>query len=644
MLRKRLLSGALVLALCFGSAQATGMVPDFKPMDNWGPYMGEAPFTMGNSITSMVYAIDSDSLLDNFMNQWGEMFDLTGYQRAYFFSEGLAYVKKDDTAGFIDITGAMVFEISPDYKPVKFHEGIACLQRNGTPSNVLFIDKQGTIIYECPDNIYIYVETDFFSEGVIPAKDTESGQYGYLNSSGAWELTPQYESTTCFSNGYARVISNGKYGVIDRSWNQVIPCEYDMIQELSPEGQTNGDTVFYARNIESEKWLTRIILADGTILMEWSDPCGLETLADGLCPFWDGDAWYYRILDLDEQTLSETTYRKTGDRYYEGLLQVQEFDGPWKYIDTQLNDAIILPDALSHYEPGSFLDGLASVRDENGNGYQIDRTGAIVFDAIPYQYRSSLYEGACVGFRETPDLEHAVIFDPRMKDAVSSWALDGVEEAKASGLVTESNDAYFGFRITRRRFAELAANLVEQVTGQEITPLPEGHFKDTGLVTESNDAYFGFRITRRRFAELAANLVEQVTGQEITPLPEGHFKDTDDLWVRKAAALGLVNGIDDGSRFSPNGYISREQLSAVLCRTITYLEGQTGVEVLPTSGDLSGYSDGDQVSAWAREPMAALCAAGILQGTSDTTLSPKDTTTVEQAILLTLRAYQLFKT
>lgn len=602
MLRKRLLSGVLVLALCFGCAQAAAMVPDFKPMDNWLPYMGEEPFSEKNSITSMVYSSgDGKSYLDNFINQWGEMLDSTGYQRADFFSEGLAYVKKDDIAGFIDMTGAMVFEIPPDCKPGEFHEGIACLQRDGTESNILFIDKQGTIIYECPDNITI-VGIDFFSEGVIPAKDTESGQYGYLNSSGAWELTPRYESATCFSNGYACVVSNGKYGVIDRFWNQVIPCEYDTIRELSLEGQANGDTVFYAQiygqNIQSGNWLTRLILADGTILMEWSGPCRLETLADGLCPIWDGEAMCYRIIDLDKQTLSETTYRNTGDCYHEGLLQVQELhDGPWKYVDTQLNDAIILPEALSHYAPGSFLDGLASVSDENGNGYQIDRTGAIVFDAIPYQYQSSFYEGACVGFRETPDLQYAVIFDPRMKEAVSSWALDGVEEAKVSGLVTESNDAYFGFRITRRRFAELAANLVEQVTGQEITSLPEGH-----------------------------------------------FTDTDDIWVRKAAALGLVNGIDDGSRFSPNGYISREQLSAVLYRTITYLEAQTGTEVLTPAGDLSAYSDGDQVSSWARESVAALCAAGILQGTSDTTLSPKDTTTVEQAILLTLRAYQLFKT
>ena len=35
-------------------------------------------------------------------------------------------------------------------------------------------------------------------------------------------------------------------------------------------------------------------------------------------------------------------------------------------------------------------------------------------------------------------------------------------------------------------------------------------------------------------------------------------------------------------------------------------------------------------------------ADGILRGTADTTLSPKDTTTVEQGILLALRAYQKF--
>ena len=41
-------------------------------------------------------------------------------------------------------------------------------------------------------------------------------------------------------------------------------------------------------------------------------------------------------------------------------------------------------------------------------------------------------------------------------------------------------------------------------------------------------------------------------------------------------------------------------------------------------------------------PEGTFTAAGLLQGTSATTLSPKDTTTVEQGILLALRAWQAF--
>lgn len=133
-----------------------------------------------------------------------------------------------------------------------------------------------------------------------------------------------------------------------------------------------------------------------------------------------------------------------------------------------------------------------------------------------------------------------------------------------------------------------------------------------------------------------------MTGQTITPAAEGTFTDTDDLWVRKAAALGLVNGLDDGSRFSPNGYINREQLVVMLYRTIRYLESETDRTVLTGTGSLAGYDDAGQVSDWAVDAVAALNANDILQGTSGTSLSPKDTTTVEQGILLALRTYQSF--
>ena len=83
-------------------------------------------------------------------------------------------------------------------------------------------------------------------------------------------------------------------------------------------------------------------------------------------------------------------------------------------------------------------------------------------------------------------------------------------------------------------------------------------------------------------------------------------------------------------------------MAAMLYRAIQYIQKQTGRSVLTEAGNLAGYADAGQVSGWAADSLAALTASGILQGTSSATLSPKDTTTVEQAILLTLRAYQEF--
>lgn len=63
-----------------------------------------------------------------------------------------------------------------------------------------------------------------------------------------------------------------------------------------------------------------------------------------------------------------------------------------------------------------------------------------------------------------------------------------------------------------------------------------------------------------------------------------------------------------------------------------------GGPALDRTGDLGVYTDGRTVSGWAEDGMAVLVKAGILKGTSDDTLSPKDYAAAEQAIVLTLRA------
>ena len=65
--------------------------------------------------------------------------------------------------------------------------------------------------------------------------------------------------------------------------------------------------------------------------------------------------------------------------------------------------------------------------------------------------------------------------------------------------------------------------------------------------------------------------------------------------------------------------ITREQLAAILHRYVAYKGYDT-----TSSADLSGYSDGAQVSAYALEAMGWATAQGLVNGTGNGRLSPKN--------------------
>lgn len=154
---------------------------------------------------------------------------------------------------------------------------------------------------------------------------------------------------------------------------------------------------------------------------------------------------------------------------------------------------------------------------------------------------------------------------------------------------------------------------------------------EAGYVTESCQEYQTFTITRSQFASLAVNYLEKQTGEAIAPAPADTFTDTADEAVLKAYAAGIVQGTGEG-KFSPGGILTREQLATMLWRAMS----KAGVRAFPT--DLSAYADADQVDHWARDSVTALAGLGVMEGTGGGLLSPKDSCTVEQAILLVYRA------
>jgi hypothetical protein len=108
-----------------------------------------------------------------------------------------------------------------------------------------------------------------------------------------------------------------------------------------------------------------------------------------------------------------------------------------------------------------------------------------------------------------------------------------------------------------------------------------------------------------------------------------------DTWYRDALVwayqLGVAKGVSDTS-FAGSQYVTRQELAAFLQRYVTLVQKESAT----ATASLSKYTDAGKVSSWAQDAVKWAVGTGIIQGTSDTTLSPlSNASRVETAQMLT---------
>ena len=132
------------------------------------------------------------------------------YDRAWSFSEGMAWVEINGKRGFIDKSGTLV--IPARYEDAwPFHEGLAGVKINGKWG---FIDKSGTLVIPAR-----YDNTWFFSEGL--AWVVINDKFGFIDKSGTLVIPARYDWAGYFSEGSCAVKLNGRTFLIDKSGNEV---------------------------------------------------------------------------------------------------------------------------------------------------------------------------------------------------------------------------------------------------------------------------------------------------------------------------------------------------------------------------------------------------------------------------------------
>lgn len=462
------------------------------------------------------------------------------------------------------------------------------------------VDEDGNVVkpfvYRSWQLLNFGVEVDYRdrSGGPVDESDYGAGEVpsvydGLVDNDGNVVAPFVYDMIGVFKAGRALAIRDGRYGVLDLTGREVVPCQYDRV--------------------------------------DWAGEYRFAVYLDGKAGFldWDGNELLpiqYERVDVVETGLPHGGDIRTpiGNYFYNGVCAVYQEGGKLTFINakgeevetpdydilSQLNlygfhgfntmdgeDLHVREDGTAYYD-----DGKGNVVEVSGYHEYVDTEDYISSDGLhcgvndandemvlpPIYDQVSLFENGWAMVAK--DGVYGVAKDPRLASAVSGWAKDEVE--RAGGL---------------------------------------------GLVTARTERYQTYPVTRLQFAELAVNLAEKALGTELPAAPADRFADTADTAVLKAAEAGIVNGTGDGTAFEPDAFITREQMAAMLYRTLETM-GDTA-----EGGDLSAYADHQAVSEWARTPLSALVERGIMKGTSENTLSPGENTTVEQAILLVLRAH-----
>ena len=291
--------------------------------------------------------------------------NLTTYDRAYAFSEGMAAVVKDGKYGFIDKTGKLVIDYKYDYAE-DFSEGYAAVSTGG------FWDEEAGYV---------------------------TGNWGFIDKTGKVVVPIFYDKVWDFSEGLAAVSNGGKVGFVDTTGKVVIPLTYSggMCEEFSFK---EGLAVVTTGSMDSPEF--HVIDKTGKSAFEFKyDYASLNGYSEGLLAVAvDGEwalgglyylerAYYgakYGFIDTKGKEVVAPIYDYALD-FHDGVAAVNKGD-KWGAIDR--NGREVVPIIYSDISV-SGSNGLICVCNDEGKWGYVDYTGKVVVD-FKFDY--------CINYRE----------------------------------------------------------------------------------------------------------------------------------------------------------------------------------------------------------------------------------------------------
>ena len=294
---------------------------------------------------------------------------------------GLAALKIGREVGFITEQGEMVIE--PQYNNmVAFNEGLASLRHEGI---YIVINKNNEIVYQSES-----VLLDEFSGGFSRVLDFDKKEVYYVNKKFE-QASPSFSmdyNLSDFENGFASIIDkDGKYGVINRKGEIIVPVEYDFIFQYGDDSESDMFTV------EMGDKLVFYDTLGNQVLKPYYDYESHNFFSEGLAVVSRNNK--YGFINLNCKEVIKLQY-DSAYSFSEGLAAVC-LNGKWGFINKR--NKVVIP--FQYDDVNTFYDGLAAVKLNGKYGF-VNKEGKQVID---FKYDDIIYQSAFFYIQELEPIE-----------------------------------------------------------------------------------------------------------------------------------------------------------------------------------------------------------------------------------------------
>lgn len=151
----------------------------------------------------------------------------------------------------------------------------------------------------------------------------------------------------------------------------------------------------------------------------------------------------------------------------------------------------------------------------------------------------------------------------------------------------------------------------------------ESEFRPGEAITRADFAYFLMNTLNIRYIESETAYTAQFADVD----PDAYYAEA----IQMGRRVGIFKG--DGTNFSPDAPISRQELMAMVARGMLI---RYGIDTAK-SADLSAFPDNGSISDWAENAVRLIVGNGIVMGNADGTLNPLGNTTRAEAAVIMAR-------